>query len=71
MWQFAIDHGLIIVSKDEDFHHLSFLRGAPPQVIGINLGNCSTTLVSELLRARHAQIASFATDTAAAFLALP
>jgi predicted nuclease of predicted toxin-antitoxin system len=40
IWQYAFEHGFIIVSKDEDFHHLSFLRGAPPKVIGIALGNC-------------------------------
>ena len=35
IWQHALEHGFAIVSKDEDFHHLSFLRGAPPKVIGL------------------------------------
>jgi predicted nuclease of predicted toxin-antitoxin system len=39
VWQHAILHGFTIVSKDEDFHHLSFLRGSPPKEIGINTGN--------------------------------
>jgi predicted nuclease of predicted toxin-antitoxin system len=56
VWRYAGEHGFTIVSKDEDFHHLSFLRGAPPKVIGLNTGNCSTKLVSELLRIRHNQI---------------
>ncbi len=49
VWSFSVQHGFAIVSKDEDFHHLSFLRGAPPKVIGIGLGNCSTSAVEILL----------------------
>ena len=71
VWHYAIKHELTIVSKDEDFHHLSFLRGAPPKVIGINTGNCSTKIVAQLLRDRHKQIEIFATDDATSFLALP
>jgi predicted nuclease of predicted toxin-antitoxin system len=48
VWQYAMEQGLTILSKDEDFHHLSFLRGAPPKVIGINTGNCSTEIVARL-----------------------
>src|SRR5438552_947510 len=71
VWQYAIEHGLTIVSKDEDFHHLSFLRGAPPKVIGINTGNCSTKIVAQLLRERCKQIQIFEADATASFLLLP
>jgi predicted nuclease of predicted toxin-antitoxin system len=71
VWRYAIEHDLIITSKDEDFHHLSFLRGAPPKVIGIHTGNCSTKLVVALLRERHKQIEAFGKDDTASFLALP
>jgi len=71
VWEYAIEQGLTIVSKDEDFHHLSFLRGAPPKVIGIHTGNCSTKIVAQLLRDRHKQIEVFAADGIASFLALP
>ncbi len=71
VWRHAIDHGLSIVSKDEDFHHLSFLRGAPPKVIGIHTGNCSTKIVAQLLRERFKQIEVFEADATASFLALP
>lgn len=33
VWNFAKSNGFTIVSKDTDFHHLSFARGAPPRVI--------------------------------------
>ena len=34
VWQLAIDHGCVLVTKDEDFHRFSVLRGAPPRVSG-------------------------------------
>jgi predicted nuclease of predicted toxin-antitoxin system len=30
IWRHAQEHGLVIVSKDEDFQQLSVLHGAPP-----------------------------------------
>jgi predicted nuclease of predicted toxin-antitoxin system len=71
VWSYAVEHGFTIVSKDEDFHHLSFLRGAPPQVIGIHTGNCSTTLVADLIRARYTQVKIFGADSTASYLSLP
>jgi predicted nuclease of predicted toxin-antitoxin system len=71
VWRYATESGFSIVSKDEDFHHLSFLRGAPPKVIGIHTGNCSTKLVARLLRERFEEIRRFETDATASFLALP
>lgn len=70
IWQHARDHGLIIVSKDEDFQRLSVLYGAPPKVIWIRLGNCSTADIIRLLSERHNEIDRFVNDEEAAFLAL-
>lgn len=42
VWQYAAAEGFAIVSKDSDFHQLSFLRGHPPKVVWIRRGNCST-----------------------------
>ncbi len=33
VWQMAQDHACMLVTKDEDFHRLSVLRGAPPKVV--------------------------------------
>ncbi|WP_414665185.1 DUF5615 family PIN-like protein [Horticoccus sp. 23ND18S-11] len=71
VWKYATQHGMTIVSKDEDFHHLSFLRGAPPKVIGIHTGNCSTKIVAQLLRDRRPQVMKFDADLDASFLVLP
>lgn len=70
IWSYAASHDLVIVSKDDDFHHLSFVRGAPPKVIGIRAGNCTTSTIEALLRARRAEIERFGADTDATFLPL-
>ena len=41
VWALASDRSAVIISKDTDFHDLSLLRGQPPQVLLISLGNCS------------------------------
>src|SRR6266568_1988383 len=62
IWQHAQDHGLVIVTKDEDFQRLSVLYGAPPKVVWIRLGNCSTAAVIHLLRERRNEIERFVAD---------
>ena|SRR6516165_525086 len=42
VWDHARQHGFAIVSKDEDYNNLSVLRGSPPKVIWVQLGNCTT-----------------------------
>jgi predicted nuclease of predicted toxin-antitoxin system len=54
VWQLAQEHECLLVTKDEDFHRLSVLRGAPPKVVWLRLGNCTTDEVGRLLR-RHAR----------------
>ena len=70
IWEYARGHGLVIVSKDEDFQRLSVLYGPPPKVIWIGLGNCSTADIIRLLRERRGEIDRFVADEEAAFLAL-
>ena len=42
IWQHAREKTFSLVSKDDDFRSLSLVRGAPPKVIWLNLGNAST-----------------------------
>ena len=39
VWEYAKHHGLTIVTKDSDFHQLSFLYGPPPKVVWLRMGN--------------------------------
>ena len=70
VWDFARANGLTIVTKDADFHQRSFLYGAPPRVIWIRRGNCSTGEIIALLRNRQESIEAFDLNSEAAFLVL-
>jgi predicted nuclease of predicted toxin-antitoxin system len=56
--------------KDNDFRQLSFLRGAPPKVVWLRIGNSPTKAVVELLRSRKADLESFARDAETALLTI-
>ena len=68
VWEYAKSRGFAIVSKDEDFHQLSFLRGAPPKVVWVKLGNCATGDVERVLRDNRPNLLMFDSDEDAAFL---
>ena len=70
IWGYAKRHGLVIVSKDSDFHQMSVLFGAPPKVIWIRSGNASTDVVARLLLANEDWIAQFIADEIATFLVI-
>jgi predicted nuclease of predicted toxin-antitoxin system len=70
VWEYAQEHGFVIVSKDEDFQRLSILHGPPPKVIWIRVGNCSTDDIMQLLKERYTDIQAFMAHQEAAFLAL-
>lgn len=48
IWELALNQSFVIVSKDSDFLHRSLLRGHPPKVIQLRVGNCSTRQIHEL-----------------------
>ena len=70
VWDYAKSHDLIIVSKDGDMHQRSFLFGAPPKVVWVRLGNCSTTEIENLLRRHIDTLNVFHSDEFASFLIL-
>jgi len=70
IWNYALEHGFTIISKDADFRQRSFLFGHPPKVVWIQLGNCSTRKIEALLRNRQDDLLTFEQDVNAAFLVL-
>ena len=70
IWEYAAAHGAAIVTKDDDFRQLSFLRGAPPKVVWVHLGNCRTSDVVAALRARRSNIRDFLDEAEGALLVL-
>jgi predicted nuclease of predicted toxin-antitoxin system len=62
VWTYAQTNDYVIVTKDSDFNDLSVLRGFPPKVIWLQLGNCTTHDLEAALRRNHRAIADFASD---------
>lgn len=70
VWNRSAADGFIIVTKDDDFRQRSFLRGYPPKVLWLRVGNCRTSAVAALLRDHQAEIRKFAADEELALLVL-
>jgi predicted nuclease of predicted toxin-antitoxin system len=70
VWDYALSHGLCIVTKDEDYSILSVARGCPPKVIWLQIGNCTTREVEAVFRARITEITLFENDPTVGTLVL-
>jgi predicted nuclease of predicted toxin-antitoxin system len=70
VWQLAREHQCVLVTKDEDFHRLSVLRGAPPKVVWLRVGNCATEDIARLLRDHSEDIRRFEAQSEETFLEL-
>ncbi len=62
IWQLAKDEGFVIVTKDNDFLARALVRGHPPQIVQIRIGNASTRQIAELLRMRADDVAQFVAE---------
>lgn len=70
VWEAALREGCLLVTKDSDFLDLQVIRGFPPKVLWLRLGNCTTARIEEVLRAHVRDIASFEVSAEAGLLAL-
>lgn len=70
IWDFASENGYTIVTKDDDFRGLSLLRGAPPKVIWLVVGNTSTAEILRILLAHTTAIEAFISEPLTSLLTL-
>jgi predicted nuclease of predicted toxin-antitoxin system len=70
VWQLAKEHECLLVTRDEDFLRLSIMRGAPPKVVWLAVGNPSNQDIVNLLRMRHQEIHDFSRHELATVLTL-
>jgi predicted nuclease of predicted toxin-antitoxin system len=70
VWDYARDHGFAIVTKDADYRDMAIVRGTPPKVIWLLIGNCTTDQVEILFRANHAVIETFEQNPSLSTLSL-
>jgi predicted nuclease of predicted toxin-antitoxin system len=70
IWEYAKTHGFTFLTKDKDFANLSIAWGAPPKVILLQTGNCSTTRLVEVIRKNAVRFSDFESDTKRSLLVL-
>jgi predicted nuclease of predicted toxin-antitoxin system len=70
IWEYAQAHGFVFLTKDKDFASLCLARGAPPKVILLQTGNCSTDEILTIVRRNAIRLAEFESDAQRALLIL-
>ena len=68
IWDYARKNNLIIITNDEDFIDFINLKGFPPKVILLRIGNQSRLYITNLLIQRKVEILAFSTSTEAGLL---
>ena len=59
IWDFALKDSRCIITNDDDFHALSAVRGCPPKVILLRMGNQSTRNLAQVLLSKQEDIELF------------
>ena len=49
VWRYARTHGMAVVTKDVDLTELAVRFGAPPRVIWLRTGTCTTAQIEAVL----------------------
>lgn len=62
VWTYVRDNGFVIVTKDSDFHELRLVRGSPPKVIWLRVGNTEEANVIRLLTESAATLKAMLAD---------
>ena len=70
IWTFAAEKDYAIVSKDSDFVHRALLRGHPPKLVYVRVGNASTQRIGQLLLDSQDTIKDFLGDPVESVLTL-
>lgn len=70
IWEYAKLHDLTFLTKDKDFAGLSIAMGAPPKVILIQIGNCSSADLISIIRSNAVRLSDFQEDAKRSLLIL-
>lgn len=70
VWDYCRIHSFTLVSKDSDFRDRSFVKGAPPKVVWLDVKNAGTESIADLLRENRERVSAFAESSDATFLVL-
>ena len=70
IWNFAKVKEFTIVSKDTDFRERSFVEGAPPKIIWLDVGNAGTDEIAALIQHERQRIEKFNSQVESSLLIL-
>lgn len=70
IWEHARTYGFTFLTKDKDFANLSVIWGAPPKVILLQTGNCSTAMIERIVRTNAIRFTDFENDIRRSLLIL-
>ena len=70
LWEMAKNEGFIILTQDDDFVELSMMRGAPPKVVHLAMGNHTTKEWLTIIQSNAVAISHFASDLDTGLLVL-
>lgn len=59
IWEYAKLNGYTIITFDTDFYDMSLLKGTPPKVVWLRLGNTSTDNLATCVRSNFELIKEF------------
>ncbi|NQZ11474.1 MAG: DUF5615 family PIN-like protein [Algicola sp.] len=65
IWDYAKNNDFTIVTKDADYDDLSMVKGCPPKVIWLKIGNCRIAIIENLIRQNATDITNFIKSSAA------
>ena len=70
LWDLARTDGFSMLTQDDDFVEMSMMRGAPPKVIHLAMGNRTTKEWLGIIQANALAISHFASDPDTGLLVL-
>lgn len=70
LWELARKEGFIILTQDDDFVEMSMMRGTPPKVVHLAMGNHTTKEWLSIIQANAVAISHFAADQDTSLLVL-
>ncbi len=70
IWEYAKTHDFTFLTKDKDFANLSMVWGAPPKVILLQTGNCTTNNLIRIIRDNAIRLSEFQSDAKRSLLIL-
>lgn len=68
VWEFARNNDFTIVTKDSDFNDLVVLKGTPPKLIWLKIGNCKVSDIELLFKKYKETITHFLESEESAIL---